>query len=153
MTNPLDIQVGGSHYKNMAIQPVEYCHKNRMGGIESSIIRYICRWREKNGLEDLAKIPHYIDLLMVLEPESTGWVMARKNAMERGVLPVVEQTIPWGVFTVRNNLGEVESDVVRLISTWRDTEKFGKLLEIKQIVQELIEENPKPSKRKRKPKE
>jgi len=141
MMNPLDVQVGGSHYKNMAIQPVEYCHKNRLGGIESSVIRYICRWREKNGLEDLAKIPHYVDLLMALESESADVEDAFTNSIQRGVWPANSMPIPWKTFTKVNRLAGAETWVVELISTWRDTPEFGKLLRLKRVVLHLIETN------------
>jgi hypothetical protein len=64
---PLDVQVGGSHYKNMAIQPVEFIHANGIGYIEGCVIKYICRYENKNGIEDLKKIKHYVDLLIELE--------------------------------------------------------------------------------------
>lgn len=63
----LDVQVGGSHYKDMAIQPVEYIHANGLGYIEGNIIKYVSRWRRKNGIADLEKARHYIDLLIELE--------------------------------------------------------------------------------------
>ena len=49
----LSSQVGGSHYKGFAIQPVEFIHKNKLPYIEGCCIKYLCRWREKNGIEDL----------------------------------------------------------------------------------------------------
>jgi hypothetical protein len=61
------VQVGGSHYKNMAIQPVEFIHGNGIGYIEGCVIKYICRYKNKNGIEDLKKIKHYVDLLIELE--------------------------------------------------------------------------------------
>jgi len=60
----LDEQVAGDHYKDMPIQPIEFCHKNKLGSIESSIIRYICRHKKKNGKEDLLKAKHLIDMLL-----------------------------------------------------------------------------------------
>ncbi len=66
-SSPLEVQVGGGHYKDMPIQPVEYIHKNNLGFIEGCIIKYITRYREKNGVEDLKKIKHFVDLLIELE--------------------------------------------------------------------------------------
>ena len=43
METALKTQVGGSHYKDMAIQPIEYCQKNRLGYCESNAIKYISR--------------------------------------------------------------------------------------------------------------
>ena len=65
--NPLDVQVGGSHYKDLRIQPVEYIHANKVGYFEGNVIKYVTRWRGKNGLEDLRKARHYLDLLIALE--------------------------------------------------------------------------------------
>ena len=63
----LDKQEGGNHYKDMAIQPVEYITKNKMTFIEGSIIKYISRHRAKNGKQDLEKAKHFIDLLIEME--------------------------------------------------------------------------------------
>jgi hypothetical protein len=62
----LDVQVGGDHYKNLAIQPVEFCEKNKLSHLESSIVKRVCRWRTKDGLKDLLKIKHEVDLLIEL---------------------------------------------------------------------------------------
>lgn len=63
----LNEQPGGSHYKGKAIQPVQYIHANGIGYCEGNVIKYVSRWREKNGLQDLLKARHYIDLLIELE--------------------------------------------------------------------------------------
>ena len=59
----LEKQIGGSHYKNMKIQPIEFIYKNSIPYIEGCIIKYICRWRNKNGAEDLNKIIHCVKIL------------------------------------------------------------------------------------------
>lgn len=60
-------QEGGSHYKDLAIQPVEYIHANGIGFFEGNVIKYVTRWRSKAGVEDLRKAKHYIELLIELE--------------------------------------------------------------------------------------
>jgi hypothetical protein len=65
--NALSQQVGGSHYKNLVIQPVEYIHRNKIGFCEGSAIKYLSRWRDKGGVEDLKKAKHFIDLLIEME--------------------------------------------------------------------------------------
>jgi hypothetical protein len=67
MTNPLDVQVDGDHYKQMKIQPVEFIHANGIPYLEGNVIKYVSRWRSKNGVADLKKAKHYIDLLIELE--------------------------------------------------------------------------------------
>lgn len=63
----LDVQEGGSHYKSLPIQPVEYITKNKLGYIEGCIIKYVTRHREKGGAQDLRKAIHYLQLLLELE--------------------------------------------------------------------------------------
>jgi hypothetical protein len=58
------IQVGGDHYKNFAIQPIEYILKNNLSFGQGNVIKYVTRYKYKNGLEDLKKAKHYIDLLI-----------------------------------------------------------------------------------------
>lgn len=65
--SPLNVQVGGGHYKDLPIQPVEYIHANALGYFEGNVIKYVSRWRKKNGVADLEKAKHYIDLLIELE--------------------------------------------------------------------------------------
>lgn len=64
MTKALETQVGGNHYKDMEIQPIEYIMKNNLGYCEANVVKYISRWQSKNGVEDLRKAKHYIDLLI-----------------------------------------------------------------------------------------
>lgn len=64
VTRPSDTQVGGSHYKNMPIQPVKFITANDLGFCEGNVVKYICRYKEKGQVEDLQKAKHYIDLLI-----------------------------------------------------------------------------------------
>jgi len=69
-SNPLDVQVGGGHYKGKAIQPVEYIHANNLNFLEGCIVKRITRWRNKptaKRFEDLEKIKHEVDLLIEME--------------------------------------------------------------------------------------
>lgn len=79
----LKTQVSGDHYKGMAIQPVEFIHSNGIGYMEGNVIKYVSRWRRKNGISDLEKAKHYIELLIELENKSNqsdgesnddGWI-------------------------------------------------------------------------------
>lgn len=65
--NPLDIQIGGDHYKDFEIQPVEFIVKNELGFLEGCVIKRICRYNRQGGVEDLKKIKHEIDLLIGLK--------------------------------------------------------------------------------------
>jgi hypothetical protein len=66
----LNEQHGGDHYRTMAIQPVEYIHRNDIGFIEGNVIKYVSRWRNKGGIDDLRKARHFIDLLIEMEGDT-----------------------------------------------------------------------------------
>jgi len=57
-------QIGGNHYKDMAIQPVEFITANNLGFLEGNVVKYICRHHAKNGAEDIRKAIHYCELLL-----------------------------------------------------------------------------------------
>jgi len=61
-----DKQIGGKHYKEYKIQPIEFIMKNKLSFIQGNVIKYICRYKNKNGIEDLEKIKHYCDLAIDL---------------------------------------------------------------------------------------
>jgi|TARA_R110000803_G_scaffold50182_1_gene104205 hypothetical protein len=66
-----DHQVAGDHYKKLKIQPIEYILANDMGFCEGAIVKYISRWKNKGGVEDLRKIKQFCDFLIedaVTEP-------------------------------------------------------------------------------------
>ena len=62
--NALDEQIGGQHYKKYAIQPAEYCQRNKLNSLESNIIKYATRHQDKNGREDIEKIIHCAKLIL-----------------------------------------------------------------------------------------
>lgn len=62
--NPLHKQEGGNHYKDMAIQPVEFITANNLGFLEGNVVKYICRHHAKNGAEDIKKAIHYCEMLL-----------------------------------------------------------------------------------------
>lgn len=64
---PLDVQVGGDHYKKLPIQPIEYAMANKLDACQFNIVRYVTRFRDKNGIQDLEKARHTLDILIELE--------------------------------------------------------------------------------------
>lgn len=63
----LDIQIGGSHYRNKGIQPIELIVALNLNFIEGNIVKYITRYKEKNGVQDLMKCIHYSQLAIELK--------------------------------------------------------------------------------------
>ena len=66
-SNPLNTQEGGGHYKSYPIQPVEFAMKNKLDPCQANVIKYVVRFRQKGGIEDLRKARHYIELLAQFE--------------------------------------------------------------------------------------
>jgi len=81
MSNPYDTQVGGSHYKDMKIQPSEFINKNELQFAEGNAIKYICRHGSKGRLQDLEKAKHYID--MIIERDYAD--EAKNSSVDSGV--------------------------------------------------------------------
>ena len=65
-----DTQVGGNHYTKLAIQPMQYSMENGLDALQHTVIKYVTRFRDKNGIEDLEKAKHCIDMLIEFEDES-----------------------------------------------------------------------------------
>ena len=59
-----DKQIGGSHYKDCAIQPVDYIVENKLDFLEGNVVKYITRHKTKNGIEDIRKVIHYAELIL-----------------------------------------------------------------------------------------
>ena len=71
--NALEKQVGGNHYTDLAIQPIEYSMKNDLNPCQHTAIKYITRYKEKDGLKDLQKAIHAIELLIQFDyPDYQG---------------------------------------------------------------------------------
>jgi hypothetical protein len=62
-------QVAGRHYQKLKIQPMQYSMANELDALQHTIIKYVTRFRDKNGVEDLLKAKHCIDMLIEHERE------------------------------------------------------------------------------------
>ena len=60
--NPLDIQIGGDHYKSLEYQPIEFFEDLHLDAFRANIIKYLARGRKKGGVEDLKKARHYAQI-------------------------------------------------------------------------------------------
>ena len=60
-------QEGGDHYQKMALQPIDYIMQNKLGFCEGNIVKYVTRWRDKAGVQDLLKARQYIEFLIESE--------------------------------------------------------------------------------------
>lgn len=91
-----DVQVGGSHYRRLDIQPWDAIEAWGLGFLDGNAVKYLARWRAKGGIEDLRKARHYIDKLIELEGRSgaaTSPPMRCENCAGVGVVIVDDNTL------------------------------------------------------------
>lgn len=130
----LDIQVSGNHYKNRSIQPVEYIHYNGLNFCEGNVVKYVTRWRDKNGLADLTKSKHYVELLYDLSAEEdrkNGAIFIEKNI-----------NISPKEYSISNSLSELEGRIIDGITLWDQNpseSKYDNLLEVHSDIKKLID--------------
>lgn len=88
----LDTQVGGDHYKSMAIQPIEFVTRNGLSYPQGCAIKYICRFKQKGGVEDLEKAKHYLDILIEMERDEPipFTTTAPEGAPEQWLFPEID---------------------------------------------------------------
>jgi len=67
MNDIFKVQVGGNHYAHLEIQPTFFCYKNKLDVLESNIIKYVCRHKRAEGIEDIKKLIHYAQMILELE--------------------------------------------------------------------------------------
>jgi hypothetical protein len=65
-----DKQEGGNHYKDLAIQPMTYALENKLNYAQANVVKYVTRYKNKNGIEDLKKAIHTLELLIEHEAQT-----------------------------------------------------------------------------------
>ena len=83
----LETQIGGNHYKDMNIQPLEFIMANNLDFPTGCIIKYVCRYKSKNGLQDLNKARHYLDILIEHEQRRTESRDSEKRSGTSNTIP------------------------------------------------------------------
>ena len=78
-------QVGGSHYRNYAIQPIEYIVANGLSFLAGNVVKYVTRYKDKNGLEDINKAIHYLELIKEFEYPAKYGVSSNVEAVIQGL--------------------------------------------------------------------
>ena len=59
---PQDKQIGGSHYKFFRFNPTNLFQRNGLTFFQGNVVKYVCRYIEKDKIKDLEKIIHYCEL-------------------------------------------------------------------------------------------
>jgi hypothetical protein len=79
-----DYQVAGSHYQKLKIQPIDYILANELGFCEGAIVKYISRYKDKGGVDDLRKIKQFCDFLIEEELKDTPLTTMDERRLPRG---------------------------------------------------------------------
>lgn len=127
----LDVQVAGSHYNARSIQPIEYVYANSLGFCEGNVVKYVTRHPYKNGIQDLKKAKHYIELLhdITLAKDLPAIVRVR------------EVNIEPSEFCAANNISVMEARIIEGITYWDRSlfdDKLERLIEVHSNINELI---------------
>ena len=101
MSSSMVKQVGGSHYKKYKIQPVEYAMANNLNYCQANSIKYITRYKDKGGIEDLHKAIHNLEILIELEEkeEKNAWLEKQAEEKEPYILSFDQIYIPPAGYT------------------------------------------------------
>lgn len=107
-------QVGGQHYKSN-YQHWDFVEDFGIGYLESMAIKYLSRWKKKDGFKDLEKAFHFVEKL--LDRIDNNSRASRTKASEEIIAPAVER------FIRENNINKAEGEIIDLLATWRSRHK------------------------------
>lgn len=113
----LDIQHGGDHYKDRAIQPVEFIMGGGYGFCEGNCIKYLTRHREKGGREDLEKARHYLQFIHEDEIYQRNFYSLRERNRRSGSFPAFGAD----KYIEANGITNPEAGVIRHLAWWNCT--------------------------------
>lgn len=117
-------QIGGNHYSKMKIEPIQFILANDIPFCEGNVIKYICRYKDKDGIQDLLKAKQYIDFLIEEQREieanyeeaindmnKEAEKYKNKNVVTSGYLRKADEknaTITWASSTEPNKIHKEE---------------------------------------------
>lgn len=93
-----EIQVGGNHYKKLKMQPIELIVMLRCSFIQGCIIKYVSRYRNKNGEEDIKKCIHYARLALELND--------KRKCNDKVLSMAINQ------YVIKNNLSVLQRKII-----------------------------------------
>lgn len=125
--NVLEKQIGGTHYNELPYQPIELIYKLDLGFIQGNIIKYITRWRCKNGIEDLKKAEHYCELGFYYE-ETNSKYSSRYRYTSSHIVNEANK------YVEQNSLTNTEKAIIVFVA-------LGQYLNAKKIIAEFIEKH------------
>lgn len=132
-TNPLATQIGGDHYKNFAIQPIEYIHQNDIGFIAGCVIKRVARYNQPTGkgAEDLRKVIHELDILIDQVNKGNHSFV---HYLDRHSLPITPDNFCWV-----NDFDSRQSSIIHLVTLYNlNGNGVADLQEAKDIAGQLL---------------
>jgi hypothetical protein len=121
-----DKEIGGTHYSDMKIEPVELIHAMQLDFISGCIVKYISRYRSKGSVEDLSKALHYARMYM--EDDFYGDLTESLNDIEK---LAIKQ------YCIVNGLSEHENAIIQCACS-HDYESCA--MEIERLISKMEEE-------------
>ena len=105
-----DRQVGGSHYrtKSGGIGHWDYCIETNVPYLEGCASKYLTRWRDKNGLQDLEKSLHYIERRLEAFHSYKG-VLRGANKDKKMFIQ----------FIADNNIPDKDAEIIDQVMHWK----------------------------------
>jgi hypothetical protein len=131
----LDHQVSGTHYKTLAVQPVEFIMSNQMGFCEGNVVKYVTRWRSKGGLADLQKARHFIQFIEEGEKYRRALHRVRGAVVFRAWW---DSEMHVDHYIERNQIQNPEAGVIRHIAWWNHSGRLSDLEGATKWLDELI---------------
>lgn len=126
-------QVGGEHYKGTDYEVWDYLVDHRFRYLDGSIVKYVCRWRRKGGLDDLRKAAHCAEKLVeTLLADASQAIQLRSHLAGFKCRPPKFRQLKKSM-----GLTDKESAIVWLFSTWRDC---WDLLRAEALLKEFVKE-------------
>lgn len=125
---PMQIQVGGNHYKSLVIQPAEFWIRNQMPATEGAIVKYLTRHRSKNGRQDCEKAAHFAQMLRwwYFDAPTDRATPSHWRGQRNCVIPPQR-------YCRENGLPELESAAIELLCTFTCRQHFD-------VIDDLIEQ-------------
>lgn len=95
-----EYQVGGEHYKKGKIQHWDYAASNNFDYFQGQVTKYVSRWKDKNGIQDLEKAKHFLEKYIELERCKTKLELPRRKELPKvntTIIPTKGKLVPEGV--------------------------------------------------------
>ena len=133
----LNKQVGGNHYKQFPIQPVELCYETNLPFLEGCVVKYVCRYKYKHGLEDLNKALHFVEMLIDFKWKYESSFLGRLFWKVKGWYRRWKHGHFVTNFCIVNNLERPEQQLITILCVFHGN--MGELYAIRNLIQDLIQ--------------